>query len=272
MKQSALGSVFPFTNPSGKTVFKVQIPVGHYPNGLRKFTTRTAPTEAQAKALQRKLYVEFQNNKLTPAREDKLEKFAIWWVRSVKANHVRVSTASDYEYKLRHWVLPYLGQYRLSSIEPALIENWMNQLKKQGLGTRTVNGARTVLNGVLGYAHRSGIINRNPTALVSPHRRKKGEKTQVKEPWTAEEIEHALLMAKNTKFDLFTHLGALYGLRRGEILGLKWSDIDLENGIIRIRRTLKDERSYNESGFYQNPDSGQTTQRRPHRQEKSGLA
>ncbi len=249
MSQSPLGSVFPFTNPSGKKVFKVQIPTGQYSNGYRKFTTRTAPTEAQARALQRKLYVEFQNNKLIPAREDKLEKYAIWWVRSVKANHVRTSTASDYEYKLRRWILPYLGQCKLSSIEPAVIENWMNELRKQGLGDRTVNSARTVLSGVLGYAHQSGILNRNPTSLVSPHRRKRGEKTQVQEPWTSEEIDHALTAVHNTKFDLFTHLGALYGLRRGEILGLKWSDIDLENGIINIRRTLKEERTYNEAGF-----------------------
>lgn len=248
MSTGSLGSVFPFTNPSGRTVYKVDVVIGHYLNGRRKFT-RTAPTEAKAKALQRKLLTEVENNKLTPAREDRLEKFSIWWVRTIKANHVRTSTASDYEYKLRHWILPHLGHLRLSSIEPSTIEEWMNQLKKQGLGTRTVNGARTVLNGVLAYAHQTGILNRNPASLVSPHRMRRDEKTQVQEPWTPEEINHALLAVQNSKFDLLTHLGALYGLRRGEILGLKWSDIDLDKGILHIRRTLKEERYFDDAGF-----------------------
>jgi integrase len=249
VSSGSFGSVFPFTNPSGKTVYKVQIPIGQYPNGLRKFITRTAPTEAKAKALQRQLLNEIDNNKHIPAREDKLEKFAIWWVRSVKANRVRSSTASNYEYRLRRWILPYLGQYKLSSIEPPVIEQWMNDLKVQGLGTKTINGARAVVSGVLGYAHKSGIIKRNPTLLVSPHRRKRNEKTQVNEPWTTEELTKALMAVHHTKFDLLTHLGALYGLRRGEILGLQWSDLDLESGVLSIRRTLKETRVYNEAGF-----------------------
>ncbi len=249
MSTGSLGSVFPFTNPSGKTVYKVQIPIGQYPNGLRKFITRTAPTETKAKALQRELLTEIDNNKHIPAREDKLEKFAIWWVRSVKANRVRSSTVSNYEYRLRRWILPYLGQYKLSSIEPPMIEQWMNDLKAQGLGTKTINGARAVVSGVLGYAHKSGIIKRNPTQLVSPHRSKRNEKTQVNEPWTTEELTNALMAVHHTKFDLLTHLGALYGLRRGEILGLQWSDLDLESGVLSIRRTLKETRVYNEAGF-----------------------
>lgn len=249
MSQSPLGSVFPFTNPSGKQVYKVQIPTGQYSNGYRKFTTRTAPTEAQARALQRRLYVEVQNNKLIPAREDKLEKYAIWWVRSVKANRVRTSTASNYEYRLRRWILPHLGQYKLSSINPPIIEQWMKDLKAAGLGTKTINGARAVLSGVLSYAHKSGALNRNPVTMVSQYRRKRGEKTQVNEPWTAEEVTEALLAVQHTKFDLLTHLGALYGLRRGEILGLKWSDLDQESGVLSIRRTLKETRTYNEAGF-----------------------
>lgn len=249
MSGATNGSIFPFTNPSGKKVYKVQVPVGHYLNGLRKFATRTAPTLAEAKALHRGMIADIEHQKLTPAREDTLEKFAIWWVRSVKANHVRPSTASDYEYRLRHLILPYLGKYKLSAIDPAIIETWMNALKRQGLGTATVNGARTILNGVLGYAHKSGVITRNSTAMVSPHKRKYGDKTQVQEPWSSEELTNALIAVHHTKFDLLTHLGALHGLRRGEILGLKWSDIDESNGTITIRRTLKEFRTYSDAGF-----------------------
>lgn len=249
MRATSNGSIFRFTNPSGKTVYKVEVVIGQHPNGRRKFTRRTAPTEAKAKALHRKLLSEIENNNLIPAREETLSKYAIWWVRSVKANRVRKSTASDYEYRIRHWILPHLGQYKLSTIDPPLIEQWLNQLKKQGMGTRTVNGARAVLCGVLGYAHKSGTLNRNPVAMVNPHRRERNEKTQVQEPWSAKELHAALIAVHQTKFDLLTHLGALYGLRRGEILGLQWSDFNVETAVLTIRRTLKETRIYDDSGF-----------------------
>lgn len=248
MSKASVGSIFPYTNPGGNVVWKVEVPDGFHLNGRRKFIRRTAYTRVEAKALQRQLVAEIESNTNKPAREETLEKFALWWVRSVKANHVRYSTATDYEDRLRRWVFPHLGRLKLSAIEPRVIELWMNKLRQQGLSTSTVNGARRVLFGVLDHALQIGSLNRNPATLVKPHRRPRDEKTAVKEPWTKDEVIKALNAATGTEMDLFMHLGLLLGLRRGEILGLMWDDIDFEKGAIHIRRTLKEERRFDDKG------------------------
>lgn len=248
MSGSSLGSVFPYTNPSGNIVWKVEVPDGYTLNGRRKLVRRTAATKAEAKALKRQLLADIDAKRLTPAREKTLEEYGLWWVRSVKANHVRYSTATDYEDRLRRWIFPHLGKRKLSGLTPDVVEEWMNQLKKKGLSTATVNGARTILFGALQHAYQTGLLQRNPVALVKPHRKLRDEKTAVKEPWSNAELRKAIALSAGTDLDAIIKLALVQGVRRGEILGLQWKDIDFVEGSISIRRTLKEERRFDNAG------------------------
>ena len=248
MSGTSLGTVFPYKNPSGNVVWKVEVPDGYLLNGRRRLIRRTAATKAEAKALKRQLLADIDAKRLTPAREKTLEEYGLWWVRSVKANHVRYSTATDYEDRLRRWVFPHLGKRKLSGLKPDVIEEWMNQLKKKGLSTATVNGARTILFGALQHAYQTGLLQRNPVALVKPHRKSRDEKTAVKEPWSNLELRKAIALSAGTDLDAIIKIALVQGLRRGEILGLQWKDIDFDEGSICIRRTLKEERRFDNAG------------------------
>lgn len=248
MSKASSGSIFRATNPSGKVVYKVEVPNGYTMNGRRKKIRRTAQTMAEARILQRKLIADIEGNRLAPAREETLQDYALWWLHTVKANHVRYSTATDYEDRLRRWVFPYMGRLKLSAIEARTVESWMAELAKKNYSTKTINGARTVLNGVLKHAYVTGQLSRNPVAATSPFRANRDEKTQVKQPWTKEEALQALDAAHGTDFDLFINIALTLGLRRGEMLGLTWDDINLTDGEISIRRTMKEERRFTASG------------------------
>jgi len=248
MSAATTGTIFKYTNPSGQTVYKVEEPTGYNLNGTRKKTRRTAKTMAEARALQRKLISDVDAQRLAPAREETLHDYAMWWLKNVKANQVRYSTASDYEDRLRRWVLPHLGRLKLSAIDSRTIEAWMQDLAKRKFSTRTINGARTVLNGVLKHAYIAGLLSRNPVAATSPHRISRDAPTQVREPWSHEECLRALTVAKGTEFDLFLNIALTIGLRRGEILGLRWTDIDINAGTISVRQTLKEEKRFTASG------------------------
>lgn len=248
MSSASTGSIFRATNPSGKVVYKVEVPNGYTMNGRRKKIRRTAQTMAEARILQRKLIADIEGNRLAPAREETLQDYALWWLHTVKANHVRYSTATDYEDRLRRWVFPYMGRLKLSAIESRTIESWMAELAKKNYSTKTINGARTVLFGVLKHAYVTGQLSRNPVAATSPFRANRDEKTQVKTPWTKEEALKALEAAHGTDFDLFINIALTLGLRRGEMLGLTWDDINLTDGEISIRRTMKEERRFTSSG------------------------
>lgn len=242
------GSIFPSVNPSGQTVYKVDVPDGFHANGKRKYVRRTAATKSEAKILQRKLIADIEAKTLSPAREETLEVYALWWLRTVKANHIRYSTAGDYEDRLRRWVFPYFGKLKLSGIQSRAIETWMAKLKDDGYSTNTVNGARRVLSMVLKHAFLGGLIPRNPADVVSPYRKNRDEPSQVRPPWNKAEILEALEAAKETEFDLFVNVAVSMGLRRGEVLGLRWEDFDLEEGHLLIDRTLKQERRFSETG------------------------
>ena len=242
------GSIFRSTNPSGQTVYKVDVPDGYYANGRRKYVRRTAATKGEAKALQRKLVAEIESNRLLPTREETLETYALWWLRNVKANQVRYSTAGDYEDRLRRWVLPYFGKLKLSGIQSRNVESWMAALKHKGYATNTVNGARRILNMVMKHAYQGGLIYRNPVEVVTPYKKNRDEPTQVRPPWTKEEVFTALKAAEETEFDLMLNIALLLGLRRGELLGLRWDDFDVEVGQLQIDRTLKQERRFSDSG------------------------
>ena len=192
MITSSSGSIFKATNPSGKVVYKVDVPNGYDMQGRRKKIRRTAKTMAEARILQRKLIADIEAHRLAPAREETLQDYALWWLHTVKANHVRYSTAADYEDRLRRWVFPYMGRLKLSAIEARTVEEWMAVLATKNFSTKTINGARTVLYGVLKHAYVTGQLSRNPVAATSPFRANRDEKTQVKQPWTKEEALQAL--------------------------------------------------------------------------------
>lgn len=91
-----------------------------------------------------------------------------------------------------------------------------------------------VLSKTLRAAERWGLIEKNTAALVSPPRPQKREMRV----WTLGEVRQFLQASEKRKFYIAYVLAVFTGMRRGEILGLRWSDIDLEKGVIHVQRTL----------------------------------
>jgi len=247
MAKTNLPLIYPVIK-NGQTKYRVDATIGHKPDGTRIRKTKTVATMAEAKAVRRTFTARQEEGTLTATNRTKIGDYGLWWIREVQINKVKQSTASDYEYKHRQYVIPFLGNRQLTDLTTRDVEEMMGNLKLKGLSVKTINGARTVLFGLCKHAVKNGIIKFNPVANCDPYKAKYGDKTQVKEPWSREEAIHALYASRNTKMDLFIHFGVFLGLRRGEILGTKWSDIDFEKGTITISRTLKVETRYTDTG------------------------
>ena len=156
--------------------------------------------------------------------------------------HVRErkrSTVQDYRIMVRRHLAPFLAGRSLDGVEPDLIAAYITAKRREGLAGRTINHHLTLLHGIYAHAVRRGWTRANPVLSVDrpPHR---GADPDIRflQP---EELEAVLRAVPDD------HLGALErvlyltaamtGLRQGELLGLRWRDIDWMAGVVRVRQS-----------------------------------
>jgi len=147
--------------------------------------------------------------------------------------HRKPSTKYDYETSLRLHINPTFGKRKLNSIKPSDIALWQNKLLEK-LQPRRVRQIRAVLNGIFEDAMRDEIIDKNPISRVKTPKIEKVEIT----PFTLDELTKIIAIAEDD-LKAFVALGFFTGMRSGEIIGLRWEDIDFQRREISIKRTIK---------------------------------
>lgn len=243
------GSIYTKSLKDGTVVYVVEISMGRKANGKRRRTQKTFKTLAEAKRGRVQMLKAQQEGRLTEVRNDTVCTYGLWWAREVKPQHIRETTAADYEDRLRRYVFPFLGSVRMVDLKSEHIIAWMNELKRSGKSANTINGARRVLTGLCKYAARTGVIPYNPVLATDSIRRQVGEKSQVREPWNQDEMSQVLrAVVGDSKLDCFLHLMMHTGMRPGEALGLRWKDIDLATSSLSVTGTLKQARRITLSG------------------------
>jgi len=243
------GAIWSVKKPNGVTVWKVEISLGLGEDGKLRKTRRTVASRAEAIELRRTLNAKKLQGALQQKVSAKFEAFSLHWVREVKTLRVRATTAADYEYRVRQYLIPYFSGSDLEVIKPVDIQRWTSKLRAQGLSTNTINGARRILFGIFRYAVRQGVVLSNPVEATDALKRQPDEVSQVKPHWSREEAMAALAAAKKSpELDLFIHLAIFLGLRHGELLGLTWSALDLNNQSLSVVQTLTDLRTVNADG------------------------
>lgn len=201
----------------------------------RRFTVygRTAP-EARAEAAEIRRRVESGQ----PARDRKqtLADYTLHWIEtSLQASERKQNTKVMYAGVAKTHILgSTLGRLTLDKVRPSHIEGWVVELRRKGLAESTIRSAYTILRAILDTAVRDGALGLNPAAAIKRPRVTIQEAVYLTPGQAAE-----LLRADDSSryAPLFTVL-VHTGLRRGEALALKWSDVDLEHGRLRVRGTL----------------------------------
>jgi integrase len=150
-------------------------------------------------------------------------------------------TRQEYRRLITRLVIPHLGNHELQRLRPANIADWHTKLLASGgkngrpLSARTVGHAHHVLHTALERAVGTELIARNVAHAISPPKIAPTEIAALR----ADEIAPVLAALKSHKLEAIAVLALSTGARRGEILGLRWGDIDLIAGTIRIARSLE---------------------------------
>jgi integrase len=201
---------------------------------------RSFPTLAAAKTWRQDTAVALRRGRLRAPAATTVREAAEAWMAGAESGAVRTrsgdrfkpSTLRGYRAALDRHVLPELGGARLSDLALRDAQDFADRLLGQGLDPSTIRNALMPLRVVCRRAVRDGVLAVNPTAGVElPAVR--GRRDRIADPAEAERLIAAL-----PEGDRALWATALYaGLRRGELLALRWEDVDLAGGLLRVERS-----------------------------------
>mgnify|MGYP004500652507 FL=1 len=163
--------------------------------------------------------------------------FAQWldyWYKDIILPQIEETTAYGYRGMIENYLKPQLGEIRLQKLTARDIQQyytWLMDEKK--LSPNTVIKHHNLLTNTLNAAERQEYITKNPMRAVSPPKKRQREAKF----YTPEQLGILLDKAVGTRLELPVFICAYLGLRRGELCGLRWGDVDIEHKTITIENT-----------------------------------
>lgn len=180
------------------------------------------------------------------------------WLETVIKRDVKTSTYHDYIKRCRIYIVPTLGDYSLVQLNSRLIRDWANAVR-DNYAHSSAKQALELLTRALDQAVEDKLLEDNPARAVKPPRQKADEtkideSDEIGRALTAQQEQALLAEVKrtdrhHTRSEAARSIGlyVLYvlalrlGLRRGELLGLRWRDVDLDKGILHVRQQINHE-------------------------------
>lgn len=191
-------------------------------------------TQHEAREWLQETRSQMQSGMSLAASQVTLNQFLQQWLESHKTS-IRLKTAAQYDQIVNQYLSPGIGRIKLKELRPDHIQALYNSCLKAGKSERTVLLIHAVLNRALNQALKWGLIGRNP-ALGTTHPKYKHNEMKT---LTDSQVRDLLRVVKGSKYEALYLLAVSTGLREGELLGLKWSDVDWETRRLKVQRQLQ---------------------------------
>lgn len=206
-----------------------------YGNGKRKRKVIYGETRKEVAAKLKALHRDQAAGvNLTPQQQT-VKQFLENWLEETVKRQVRVRTYTKYVQDVNHHIVPALGRLQLSKLTPDHVQKMLNHLSDNGLSYNSVRNVRAALRCALNQALRYGYVVRNVATLVDIP----GDVTFKPQPLTYEQAQQLLVDAKGDRLEALFRIALGLGPRKGEILGLRWEDVDLIGATLRISGSLQ---------------------------------
>ncbi|MFB7086127.1 tyrosine-type recombinase/integrase [Streptomyces sp. NPDC056296] len=164
-----------------------------------------------------------------------VEAWLTHWVETIAPLAVNENTMVGYGVAVRKHLIPALGAHRLDKLGPEHIERFYRRMQADGRRAGTIHQIHRTFRTSLNEAVRRGHLTRNPVQLAKAPRVSEEEI----EPFTVEEVKRLLRAADDRRNSARWAVALALGLRQGEALGLKWADVDMERGVLMVRRSRR---------------------------------
>ena len=202
--------------------------------GQRKRKTFYGKTK---KEVQEKLRVAINQQKLgilATGPQQTLEVYLLNWLENVYKPHVRPLSYVQHRSAINLHLIPGLGKITLQKLTPERIQAFYAQKLQEGLAPRSIALIHAALHGALENAVKWNLVSRNVAKLVSLPRTERHEI----QPLTPEQARKLIEVSRGTRLEAMLVVALTTGMRRGELLALRWEDVDIEHGVLQVRRTV----------------------------------
>jgi integrase len=219
---------------TGKVSWQVQIPVGENPEGKRLYLRKTFKYQRDAKAfINDKLQERDSGGVVLPAKMT-LNQYLDHWLATAAKHSLRENSYEGYVHQLKLHIREPLGPRRIDQLTTLAIQRAYSEMQDKGLSPRTVRLTHSILHSALDQAVKWRLLSSNPSDGVLLPKKKSREMR----PLTQDETKVFLDKAQSDRLAAFFELALTTGMRPGELCGLKWDDVDFDDGAIRVQRTL----------------------------------
>lgn len=202
------------------------------PDGAPRRKAFSGKTRSEVRRRMAELRAELDMGR-EPASKTTVADYLGTWLEAERAR-VRPSTWRYREGHVRRYIVPALGSVKLADLTPQQVERMTTGMLERGLSPRTAAGCRTTLRKALGNAERDALVHRNVAALARPPRIP-GKEVEYLE---RDELRHLLDACAGEPIGPLVTLAATTGLRQGELLGLSWSDVDMDGATLTVRQAM----------------------------------
>ena len=220
------GSIY-FRNSDKKWVGSITLE-----NRKRKVFYGKTRKEVQEK-LNQALYEQRQGTLITATKQT-LAHFLTDWLENTQKDSLRSRSYERYEELIRLHIVPVLGRHELKKLTAQQVQAFYKKKLDEGFSATTVVYLHNVLHKALDTAVKWELVAKNVCDLVTPPRQKPFEAQAL----MLEQVQKLLAVTQGHHMEALFKLALATGMRRGELMGLKWQDIDFNKGVLQVRRIL----------------------------------
>jgi len=205
---------------------------------LRKYFT--APTKKEAERMKNKLISEYSSGSYLETSNKTVKGWIEEWLDTFVYPTYSPNTIRSYELVIKGHILPAFGHIKLQELTTLDLQNYYKKIavyspvSKRSIEPKTIRNVNMVMMAALSRAEKLELVRKNVARAVELPKQKK----YVAEVYDREEIARLLAVAKGTSMETAINILIFLGLRRGELLALRFSDIDFEKNTVRISKSI----------------------------------
>lgn len=230
-------------NKDGSTTYSKTLNLGNDPvTGKRRQTRLSAKTVRELKRLWADAIGRVEDGGYIEPARTTFGEYLTHWLATYAKHNVRPTTYRSYEQLIRRHIIPELGRTPLQKLQPVQLQAFYNAKlaggradgNEGGLSPRTVRYLHTIIRESLHQAMKWQLVSRNVADMTEPPRSRRPQIAT----WDADQSRRFLDLCADDGYGAVWTLAITTGLRRGELLGLRWQDVDLAKKTLHVRRAV----------------------------------